>query len=143
MLITRLDHWLSANASFAVGSINGTTPAFDPTGASYLPLSMTSFDPSFSTANNQPNMGLNQTMPTFAGTPWSDMTSAPIPTVPANTGGGEWGMPASNAPTPIQGSFGTSGLDGGGLGTGMIGVAEGVGQENSDEYWNALIDGVF
>jgi hypothetical protein len=61
----------------------------------------------------------------------------------AGAGAGEWSIPPAPASTttPMQGAFGASGLESVALGSGMIGVAEGVGQENSDEYWNALIDG--
>jgi len=101
MANNRLDHWLSANASMAVGSLTG--PQLDT--APFQPLPNT-FDP---------NVMMN---PTTAPSPFStqqwDMGSMQV----------DW-----NAPPPVQ--FG---------GDVVFPVIEG-GQENSDEYWNALIDG--
>jgi len=98
----RLDHWLSANASMAVGSLTG--PQLDT--APFQPLPNT-FDP---------NVMMN---PTTAPSPFStqqwDMGSMQV----------DW-----NAPPPVQ-------FNGDVV---FPGVIEG-GQENSDEYWNALIDG--
>jgi hypothetical protein len=103
----RLDHWLSANASMAVGSLTG--PQLDT--APFQPLP-NAFDP---------NVMMN---PTTAPSPFStqqwDMGSMQV----------DW-----NQPAPVQ--FGN--------GSDMVfpGVPIEGGQENSDEYWNALIDGEF
>jgi hypothetical protein len=103
MADNRLDHWLSANASMAVGSLTG--PQLDTTPFQPLP---NTFDP---------NVMMN---PTTAPSPFStqqwDMGSMQV----------DW-----NAPPPVQ--FGNTGDV-------VFPVIEG-GQENSDEYWNALIDG--
>lgn len=71
---------------------------------------------------------------------------------PGMTGNIDWSQP-QQAPTPtpqtLQSQFMNMGGETLGLGSGVSGSAgigmgmgdNGVGQENSDEYWNALIDG--
>lgn len=63
---------------------------------------------------------------------------------PGMTGNIDWSQP-QQAPTPqtLQSQFmnmGSETMLGLGTGGGAV-VGDSVGQENSDEYWNALIDG--
>lgn len=58
---------------------------------------------------------------------------------------GMTGMDWSQTPQTLQSQFATTSGDTGlalGSGAGAI-VSENAGQENSDEYWNALIDGEY
>ena len=101
----RLDHWLSANASMAVGSLTG--PQLDTN--VFQPLPNPSFDPSIM------------------------MNPAPAPSPFTQ----QWDMSMTPAvqmdwTQPVQGQFGGEML--------MPGIPV-EGGENSDEYWNALIDG--
>jgi hypothetical protein len=103
----RLDHWLSANASMAVGSLTG--PQIDTN--AFQPLPNPSFDPNIM-------MNPAPALSPFPQTQQWDMGMTP---------GAQMQMDWSQ---PVQ--FGGEVV----LPTGLEG-----GQENSDEYWNALIDG--
>jgi hypothetical protein len=128
---TRLDHWLSANASMAVGSLTG--PALDSTAFQPMP-NPNSFDPNVMI---NPNPTLSSPYPT-TGQGW-DLNMTPSVNM-------DWSQPQTLNQMQGQGQvqFGTLGADNG-LAFGATGVmvAEGGGGgENSDEYWNALIDGM-
>ncbi|OCF78216.1 hypothetical protein I204_00153 [Kwoniella mangroviensis CBS 8886] len=137
-----LDHWINANTSMAVGSINGAVPAIDPIGGmGYLPI------PSMSTPSAAPG-GLNNMSlgpgPGLAPTPGSmpSFSNQFAEDTPSSTVGfigppGEFGYPNQ---------FGLMG----GVGDVVMGntpLPGGIpiepGAENSDEYWNTLIDGEY
>ncbi|WWC59894.1 uncharacterized protein I303_102456 [Kwoniella dejecticola CBS 10117] len=136
-----LDHWINANTSMAVGSVNGVVPALDPTGGmGYLPI------PSMSTPTAPPgginNMSLGPG-PGLAPTPGSlpGYSNQFLEETPTSTTGfigppGEFGYPnqfgfmggvgdIAMGTTPLPGSLPIE-----------------PGTENSDEYWNTLIDGI-
>lgn len=140
-----LDHWLSANSNLAVGAMP-TGPIMDPTmggGAGYMPMPMGPL--SVTPMPSTPGFG------------------APTPgpmSAPAGAGGSGlgssfmWGASGDdtlgaaahhNSVGDTTFSFPPSaGLDGTVLGVGSVGMgggADGSG-ENSDEYWNTLIDGI-
>lgn len=141
MLMSRLDHWLSNNTSLSMGSMNGFAP----------PLESMNFG--FTPGPSMPNPGPSLNPVPFTGgfpaTPagmamnpnsWNDdMTSVP-----------------NGGPTSVNTDFNTmqglnsigSGMDGMSMGmsTGSMGNVtniSGTEGENSDEYWNALIDGTY
>lgn len=129
-----LDQWLSANASLAGGGIGGPALAVEPPsggGMGYLLGGLGSMAPV--PASFGP------------GTPGSFSASA-TPVQPL--GGFVWPHPHSaeetlaNAPS-VDSSFAFP-LGGGGGATGLDGNVMGIGAEgeNSDEYWNTLIDGI-
>jgi hypothetical protein len=123
-LILRLDHWLSANASMAVGSLTG--PALDTN--AFLPMpNPQQFD------QMMPNPTLSSPYPsgTNPNQTWDMGTSMSMGM------GMDWSQPTPQPSTQVQGQFSMDGMM---VGTPM-GMDNGVGQENSDEYWNALIDG--
>ena len=124
----------------AVGSLTG--PQLDQSGfMNVVPTNTDSFDPSTMLSTNPT---LSSSFPASQQTWDAGMT-------PGMTGNIDWSQP-QQAPTPtpqtLQSQFMNMGGEmlGLGSGTGGIGAAvgmsdNGVGQENSDEYWNALIDG--
>jgi len=116
----RLDHWLSANASMAVGSLTG--PALDTN--AFTPLA----NPNQFDQTTLMNPTLTSPFPNQQWDMNTNMNMNMTPGVNLNMGM-DWSQPN----TQIQGQFGT-------VGDILPGVPE-VGQENSDEYWNALIDG--
>ncbi len=116
-----LDHWLNANTSLAVGSLNGVAPQLDSSGLGYLSLPLMSA-PSLITASDP------------SGVP----STAALPYTQAN-----W---IDDQDVSFQGQFG--GIGGSAVGMdqnvgGGMGEGEAVGEsgENNDEYWNVLIDG--
>ncbi|WWC68905.1 uncharacterized protein I206_102841 [Kwoniella pini CBS 10737] len=135
-----LDHWINANTSMAVGSVNGVVPALDSSGMSYLPM------PSMSTPTAPPGGFNNMSLgpgPGLAATPGSlpGYSNQFMEETPGSTTGligppGEFGYPNQ---------FGFMGGVGD-IAMGNIPLAGGVplepGTENSDEYWNTLIDGI-
>lgn len=115
----------------AVGSLSG--PNIDS--SSFMPVmpnTNATFDPS-SMVN--PNPTLSSPFPTNA-------QSWDVAMTPSNMGMGiDW----SQTPQTLQSQFAATGGDTGlalGSGSGAM-IGEGGGQENSDEYWNALIDGKY
>jgi hypothetical protein len=126
-----LDHWLNANHSLAVGSINGQAPPLDPAGLGYLPM-----PPLPQGLSEQFSFGNFTPAPVPGMQPWSDPSlpqmhsGVPVPNPAPDTFG--FGGPQQ---------FGSTGLEGALSGTGV--VAPSVEGENSDDYWNALIDGEF
>lgn len=107
-------------------------PTLDTT--TFMAAANQPFDP-----NTIPNLNADPTLsspfPTQNNTQQWDMGMTP--SVPGNM---DW----SQMPQTLQSQFAAGNGDTGlalGSGTGAV-VAEGAGQENSDEYWNALIDGV-
>jgi hypothetical protein len=125
----------------AVGSMPGVAPPLDATGLGYMPLStMPNPGPSL---NPVPFQGLFPPTPAGMGmmnpNAWGEDMSNPT-TMPN-------GPPTTSTMTdfgPVQGFGAAPGMDGMQMGgMGAMGVplgVEGTG-ENSDEYWNALIDG--
>jgi hypothetical protein len=179
-----LDHWLNANHSLAVGSINGQAPPLDPAGLGYLPMpglpglgaGLPVSTPGFGYGGGGfASVGAATGGGGGGGGGWGPDTFVGLPGVPAPTPTGMdyFGQPpgpfgVGTVPTPshaatthtptgaghgvppgtqtltqaqaqAQGQFGAQGLEGAFAGTGV--VSGGVEGENSDEYWNALIDG--
>ena len=132
----RLDHWLNTNTSMAVGSMPGIAPPLDVTGLGYMPLATMPGPP----LNPVPFQGLFPATPAGMGminpNTWTeDMSNATMPN----------GPPTTSTMTdfgPVQGFGAAPGLDGMQMGAMGVPLVEGTG-ENSDEYWNALIDGEF
>ncbi|KLT39360.1 hypothetical protein CC85DRAFT_265546 [Cutaneotrichosporon oleaginosum] len=124
-----LDQWLSANASLAGGGIGGPALAVEPpsSGVGYLMAGLGGMAPVPASFGPGP------------GTPGSFSASQ----TPVQLGGFVWpqhGDDALNAPS-VDSSFAfpvpATGLDGT-----VLGVGGEAGVENSDEYWNTLIDGI-
>ncbi|KAK8861265.1 hypothetical protein IAR55_002084 [Kwoniella newhampshirensis] len=145
-----LDHWINANTSLAVGaSINGQMPTLESTAMGYLPSAM----PSQSGINP---MGLPGG-PAIASSSAGGIT--PVSVQGYGFMGGD-GDPSFVGPSPSAeftlypggtgGPFGMMPIDNGGAGGNMMSLGMGMGggitlepgTENSDEYWNALIDGI-
>lgn len=120
----RLDHWLSANASMAVGSLTG--PALDTNAFTPLPNPI-QFDQTLM------NPTLTSPFPNQQQQQWDMNTNVNMNMTPGVNLSMDWSQPNTNTNMQIQGQFGT-------VGDGLPGLPE-AGQENSDEYWNALIDG--
>lgn len=125
----------------AVGSLTG--PQLDQSGfmnvvPNNVNINTDTFDPS-TMLNANPT--LSSSFPASQQTWDAGMT-------PGMTGNVDWSQP-QQAPTPqtlqsqfmAMGNDPTLGLGGNGAGAGMGMADSGGGQENSDEYWNALIDG--
>jgi hypothetical protein len=127
----------------AVGSLTGPALGNDPN--PFVPLSNPNpFDPS---GMINPNQTLSSAYPTGQGQgqTWDlNLNMTPGSTAAAiNTGGMDWSQAQSQPQTLNQMQFGSLGADNG-LAFGATGVMVGPGEaggENSDEYWNALIDG--
>jgi hypothetical protein len=112
----RLDHWLSANASMAVGSLTG--PALDTNAFTPLPNPI-QFD--------QTLMNPTLTSPFPNQQQWDMNTNMNMNMTPGVNLNMDWSQPNTNTQVQTVGDV-------------FPGIPEG-GQENSDEYWNALIDG--
>ncbi|WVQ83484.1 hypothetical protein IAT38_005625 [Cryptococcus sp. DSM 104549] len=141
-----LDHWINANTSLAVGgSINGTLPSLDSNGLGYLPI---------------PGMSTPGAPVPGPGGSINPMAMPGGPNAPGLTPGSTMGYPGSAGPgymdetssnfmghTPDGGfaypnQFGLLAVESGGQGGSRMPGEMGLGAENSDEYWNALIDGI-
>ncbi|KAK1920862.1 fungal-specific transcription factor domain-containing protein [Papiliotrema laurentii] len=134
-----LDNWLNANTSLAVGtSMSGIAPPVDPAGLGYAPYSAlgSTSGPSlnpvpFSVVAPSPAVGHMTMNPASTNMNWNDELGGGLSGAPANS---EFGM-SFNSAQPV-------GLDGMTLGHGTVGPNGTIEGENSDEYWNALIDGI-
>lgn len=158
-----LDHWLNANHSLAVGSINSQATPLDPTGMGFLPFA----------PNTNPLSTLTFNFPSgpASGSMWDDPSISSLGGMSLPSGlsamngaglggisldlvgmmGSDAAQPSgSNGPTSTLGRGLTQpGLGRGRSNSGLEGSLSGGGAdngpgpegENSDEYWNALIDG--
>lgn len=129
---------MNANTSLAVGTVNGTLPPLDPTGLGYLPM------PAISMSNLGPVPGqyvpptpLAATPHAAMGMPWDIMQSPVMPPPQAQSTLAPMGDMIFNEnfqPEMLNGMMDMQhpiNMPGAGLLQG----------ENSDDYWNALIDG--
>lgn len=102
-----------------------------------VPNANQSFDPS----------SLMNTNPTLSSPFPTAQQSWDVAMTPGMSGNIDWSQPAEvSMPQTLLSQYSNMGADtaGNGVGGGNVPggmVAEGTGQENSDEYWNALIDG--
>ncbi|BEJ11219.1 hypothetical protein CspHIS471_0106410 [Cutaneotrichosporon sp. HIS471] len=111
-----LDQWLSANASLAGGGIGGPALAVEPPGVNYLMAGLGGMALVPASFPATPNLNAPTPVP-MGGFVWphADETLASAPSVESSF------------------AFPPAGLDG---------TALGDPGENSDEYWNTLIDGI-
>ncbi|OWZ26228.1 hypothetical protein C361_07060 [Cryptococcus neoformans Tu259-1] len=127
-----LDHWINANTSLAVGgsSTGGALPVLDTSGIGYLPL------PTMSGAMTP--MGLPggpgfTSNPAFAGYGGQAIMEDDGNNFMGHHSTSEFTYPNQFGMLAVEGT----GVD---VGNGRTGHDSGV--ENSDEYWNTLIDGI-
>ncbi|CAD6584262.1 MAG: hypothetical protein TREMPRED_003783, partial [Tremellales sp. Tagirdzhanova-0007] len=110
-----LDHWLNANTSLAIGSVNGIAPS-DISGPSYLPQSTPI--PNFGAWQIPTTVPVPSPLP-FAVTGWSEHQDLLLRDQSAGADGSESRMHMTDLGGEVAADFG----------------------ESNDEYWNALIDG--
>ncbi|ODN87089.1 hypothetical protein L198_07091 [Cryptococcus wingfieldii CBS 7118] len=129
-----LDHWINANTSMAVGgsSFNGgPIPTLDNSGMGYLPMSAMSGGMTPLSLSNGPGLTPNPALSAYGGGPFSSFME--------EGGGNFMGHTSGEYSYPDQ--FGLLAVEGGsGQPSGRHSTEPGA--ENSDEYWNALIDGI-
>nr|XP_031857365.1 uncharacterized protein CI109_007229 [Kwoniella shandongensis]KAA5524437.1 hypothetical protein CI109_007229 [Kwoniella shandongensis] len=166
-----LDHWINANTSLAVGaSVNGQMPTLENAGMGYfplqggsLPLNSGGINPlglpggpaGYAPTPTPPIPGYPGTSGFIAsggeGDPSTSAFIGPSPSAefagtPYSVGaGGQFGLMGGSGGLGGGGNGmgGMMGMGMGmGIGMGMGGITLEQGTENSDDYWNALIDGI-
>lgn len=127
-----LDHWINANTSLAVGgsSSGGPLPVLDTSGMGYLPLPTMS---GAMTPIGLPGGPALTPNPAFAGYGGQAIMEEGGNNFMGHHLTGEFTYPNQFGMLAVEGN-------GVGVGNGRAGLDSGV--ENSDEYWNTLIDGI-
>ncbi|KAL0242193.1 hypothetical protein I308_105822 [Cryptococcus tetragattii IND107] len=127
-----LDHWINANTSLAVGgpSSGGPLPVLDASGMGYLPLPAMSGAMTPMGLPGGPSLTPN---PAFAGYGGQPIMEESGNNFMGHHSTGEFTYPNQFGMLAVEGT-------GAGVGSGRAGLDSGV--ENSDEYWNTLIDGI-
>lgn len=131
MILFSLDHWINANTSLAVGgpSSGGPLPVLDASGMGYLPLPAMSGAMTPMGLTGGPGLTPN---PAFAGYGGQPIMEESGNNFMGHHSTGEFTYPNQFGMLAVEGT-------GAGVGSGRAGLNSGV--ENSDEYWNTLIDG--
>ncbi|KIR27032.1 hypothetical protein I309_03974 [Cryptococcus deuterogattii LA55] len=126
-----LDHWINANTSLAVGgpSSGGPLPVLDASGMGYLPLPAMSGAMTPMGLPGGPGLTPN---PAFAGYGGQPIMEESGNNFMGHHSTGEFTYPNQFGMLAVEGTVA-------GIGNGRAGLDSGV--ENSDEYWNTLIDG--
>ena len=131
--MARFDHWINANAALSFGSLNDAVPLFDDSSMGALAPSSLGNAPMPTSYQQGDLNALFNTTPASVTNGFPQSFWPTGPPFAQNSGPTTSMMMPTPMPMDAQAGFDHSGSN----------AAFGVPQtgENSDEYWNALIDG--